>query len=250
MSARIPLLAAIRRPAALLQAPSAAALSTTPSSQAGGLRQDSATSSILNLGSLDDDNGASSSSASPRAPTDSTGSVFGLYDQIQRARRAEAAGAGAGAGGAFPRGTADSRDRVKEELRALNRSDDYARQMSRRWRVGDVYTPRDIGPGEMSKWRRSSPRKTDLVDMLGLHPLDMYKNFSVISEFMTPHGRIRKSLDTGLRPPNQRKMAKAIRRAIGLGLHPSVHRHPELLERTAERKLEQNQATMNRQLKW
>ncbi|KAI1485840.1 ribosomal protein S18 [Biscogniauxia mediterranea] len=243
MSPRIPLLAAIRRPAALLQAPSAAAaLSTTPSSQAGGLRQDSATSSILNLGSSDEDNSASSR----RAPTDSTGSVFGLYDQIQRARRAEAAGAGGG----FQRGTADSRDRVKEELRALNRSDDYARQMSRRWRVGDVYTPRDIGPGEMSKWRRSSPRKTDLVDMLGLHPLDMYKNFSVISEFMTPHGRIRKSLDTGLRPPNQRKMAKAIRRAIGLGLHPSVHRHPELLERTAERKLEQNQATMNRQLKW
>ncbi|KAI0601292.1 ribosomal protein S18 [Biscogniauxia sp. FL1348] len=240
MPPRIPLLAAIRRPGALLlQAPSAS-LSTTPPSQAGGLRQDSATSSILSLDPSDDGD-------SRRAPTDTTESAFGMYEKIQRMRRNESA---AGAGSPFPRGTADSRDRVREDLRALNRNDDYARQMSRRWRVGDVYTPRDIGPGEMSKWRRSTPRKADLVDMLGLHPLDMYKNFSVISEFMTPHGRIRKSLDTGLRPPNQRKMAKAIRRAIGLGLHPSVHRHPELLERTVERTLEQNQATMNKQLKW
>lgn len=42
-------------------------------------------------------------------------------------------------------------------------------------------------------------------------------------------GRIKHSLNTGLRPKNQRKMAKAIRRAIGMGLHPSVHRHPEIL---------------------
>jgi small subunit ribosomal protein S18 len=46
---------------------------------------------------------------------------------------------------------------------------------------------------------------------------------------MTPMGRIQHSKETGLRPANQRKMAKAIRRAIGMGLHPSVHRHPEIL---------------------
>ncbi len=42
-------------------------------------------------------------------------------------------------------------------------------------------------------------------------------------------GRIKHSNDTGLRPVNQRRMAKAIRRAVGLGLHPSVHKHPEML---------------------
>lgn len=42
-------------------------------------------------------------------------------------------------------------------------------------------------------------------------------------------GRIEPSSQTGLRPVNQRKMAKAIRRAIGMGLHPSVHRHPEVM---------------------
>jgi len=54
---------------------------------------------------------------------------------------------------------------------------------------------------------------------------------------MTDFGRIKHSKFTGLRPVNQRKIAKAIRRAIGLGLHPSVHRHPEILYRNARKTL-------------
>jgi small subunit ribosomal protein S18 len=50
-----------------------------------------------------------------------------------------------------------------------------------------------------------------------------------MSEYVTPVGRIKHRNTTGLRPVNQRKIAKAIRRAIGLGLMPSVHRHPEIL---------------------
>ena len=50
-----------------------------------------------------------------------------------------------------------------------------------------------------------------------------------MSEYMTPMGRIKPGTETGLRKVNQRKMAKAIRRSIGLGLMPSVHRHPEIL---------------------
>lgn len=56
------------------------------------------------------------------------------------------------------------------------------------------------------------------------------QNFSIMSEYITEMGRIRHSSDTGLRPVNQRKMAKAIRRAMGMGLMPGVHRHPELLK--------------------
>jgi len=55
------------------------------------------------------------------------------------------------------------------------------------------------------------------------------QNFAVMSEYMTEMGRIRHSKSTGLRPVNQRKIAKAIRRAIALGLMPSIHRHPEIL---------------------
>jgi small subunit ribosomal protein S18 len=58
----------------------------------------------------------------------------------------------------------------------------------------------------------------------------MVQNFSMISEYMTTFGQIKHHSQTGLRPKNQRKMAKAIRRVIGMGIHPSVHHHPELLK--------------------
>lgn len=58
------------------------------------------------------------------------------------------------------------------------------------------------------------------------------QNYTMMSEFMTEMGRIRHSKITGLRPVNQRKIAKAIRRAIGLGLMPSVHRHPLVLKKS------------------
>ena len=47
---------------------------------------------------------------------------------------------------------------------------------------------------------------------------------------MTSMGHIQHSKLTGLRPVNQRKVAKTIRRAMGMGIHPSVHRHPELIQ--------------------
>lgn len=56
-----------------------------------------------------------------------------------------------------------------------------------------------------------------------------WQNFSIMSEYMTDMGRIKHRNETGLRPVNQRRMAKAIRRAIGMGLMPGVHRHPEIL---------------------
>lgn len=54
-----------------------------------------------------------------------------------------------------------------------------------------------------------------------------------MTEYMTTMGRIRHSRETGLRAVNQRRIAKAIRRAVGMGLMPSVHKHPEILEAEA-----------------
>ncbi|EFX03098.1 37S ribosomal protein [Grosmannia clavigera kw1407] len=108
-------------------------------------------------------------------------------------------------------------------------SEDYARQMPRRWRAGDVYAPHDLSAAEMAKWRRPSRTTADVVDILGINPLDEYRNFAMVSEFVSTMGRIKHSRETGLRAVNQRRMARAIRRAIGLGIHPSVHRHPEIL---------------------
>ncbi|WQF88572.1 Putative small ribosomal subunit protein bS18 [Colletotrichum destructivum] len=118
-----------------------------------------------------------------------------------------------------------------ESLREKKVSDDYVKQMPRRWNAGEIYAPHDLSPVEMEKWRKSKRPNVDVVDLLGLNPLDHYRNFSIISEYMTPFGQIEHSKFTGLRPVNQRRMAKAIRRAIGMGIHPSVHHHPELLKK-------------------
>ena len=59
----------------------------------------------------------------------------------------------------------------------------------------------------------------------------MKQNPVMLAEFMTTMGRIKHPRETGLRPVNQRKIAKAIRRAIGMGFMPSCHVHPEMLRR-------------------
>lgn len=68
-----------------------------------------------------------------------------------------------------------------------------------------------------------------MFEQLALDPLRCYKNVALLSMFVSETGRIRGAKETGLKPVNQRKVAKAIRRAVGLGLMPSVYRHPELM---------------------
>ncbi|KAF7543574.1 hypothetical protein G7046_g9972 [Stylonectria norvegica] len=108
-------------------------------------------------------------------------------------------------------------------------SGDYLRQMPRRWQAGDVYSPHDLSPVEMQKWRKRSLRNDDVIDSLGIRPLDMYKNFSLIEHFTTASGMINHSQLTRLRPVNQRKVAKMVRRVQGMGIYPTVHAHPEMI---------------------
>ncbi|KAF3760875.1 putative 37S ribosomal protein S18, partial [Cryphonectria parasitica EP155] len=122
-----------------------------------------------------------------------------------------------------------NKETFDEKTRLAKERSDMSRQMTRSWKMGDVYAPHDISHVEMLKWRQPKRPTKDILDILGLNPLDHYKNFAMMSEFMTEMGRIKHSKETGLRPVNQRKMAKAIRRAIGMGIHPSTHRHPEIL---------------------
>ncbi|EOA84956.1 hypothetical protein ACJQWK_06985 [Exserohilum turcicum] len=120
------------------------------------------------------------------------------------------------------------------ELAESERLAQYQRQVFRRWQPGDVYAPHDLSGTEQKKWKqgRKKPQE-DAFDVLGVNPVMEYKNFTIMSEYMTEMGRIKHSKDTGLRPKNQRKIAKAIRRAVGLGLMPSVHRHPLVLKKSS-----------------
>ncbi|KAK3708982.1 hypothetical protein LTR37_011146 [Vermiconidia calcicola] len=123
-------------------------------------------------------------------------------------------------------------ERLAEMERTYSRQD-MERQVTRRFKAGDVYAPHDLTGVEMAKWkklRRKGRPTHDVIDQLGINPIHHYKNFSIMSEYMTDMGRIKHRRETSLRPVNQRRMAKAIRRAIGVGLMPGVHRHPEILK--------------------
>ncbi|KAI4172158.1 MAG: hypothetical protein LQ343_003718 [Gyalolechia ehrenbergii] len=130
--------------------------------------------------------------------------------------------------------------------KSLYRAADLERYSHRRFRAGDVYAPHDLSPTEQSKWRprrnvsrnisllssRKSIRR-DAFDVLGVHPLAEFKNFAMMTEFVSSMGRIKHRRETGLRGVNQRRVARAVRRAVGMGLLPSVHKHPEMLEKEA-----------------
>ncbi|KAH7255507.1 ribosomal protein S18 [Fusarium redolens] len=116
-----------------------------------------------------------------------------------------------------------------EFLKNQKMSNDFLKQMPRRWEAGDVYSPHDLSPVEMQKWRKKTVRNNDVIDALGISPLDMYKNFSLIEHFTSSSGMINHSKLTRLRPVNQRKVAKMVRRVQGMGIYPSVHAHPEML---------------------
>ncbi|KAJ5123476.1 hypothetical protein N7448_009573 [Penicillium atrosanguineum] len=131
-----------------------------------------------------------------------------------------------------------NRLRFLEDQKAQGESRALEKFQTREWKAGDVYAPHDLSPAEMKKWGKRKSPSTDAFDALNLNPLHLYKNFSVMSEYVSALGRIRHRDQTGLRPVNQRKIAKAIRRAMGLGLMPSVHRHPEILATELRAKLE------------
>lgn len=59
--------------------------------------------------------------------------------------------------------------------------------------------------------------------------LTVMQNFSLIQEFTSTSGQITHSSGTSLRPVNQRKIAKMIRRVQGMGLYPTIHAHPEMI---------------------
>jgi small subunit ribosomal protein S18 len=78
-------------------------------------------------------------------------------------------------GDRFRRSAERRKKEIVETLRHKAVSEQYLRQMPRRWETGDVYAPHDMSPFEMHKWR-ARPRPTkDVMDVLGLNPLDLYR---------------------------------------------------------------------------
>ena len=98
-------------------------------------------------------------SSSKRGGQDATVGVTSIFDEWRMKRRTQ---------------TPDGERKIVGELRGKNVSEDYMRQMPRRWREGDLYAPHDLSEVEAAKWRKMTTVQRDLVDLLGLRPLDMY----------------------------------------------------------------------------
>jgi small subunit ribosomal protein S18 len=176
------------------------------------------------------------------SPTDAN-DILNLLGDIKTSEGVRPAQPGSLAPTQIARDLGFNRPSQTREMIESERREQFQRQIYRKWQPGDVYSPHDLTGAEQRKWKfgRKKPQQ-DAFDVLGINPLNEYKvrvlktharigdwrcqNFTIMSEYMTETGRIKHSKDTGLRPKNQRKIAKAIRRAIGLGLMPSVHRHP------------------------
>ncbi|KAI8338343.1 ribosomal protein S18 [Chlamydoabsidia padenii] len=94
-------------------------------------------------------------------------------------------------------------------------------------RAGDIYHPQDLNDAryqEQLRQRRGrpTPPSADPFDVLGLDPLHEYKNYRLLSHFVSDMGKILPREKTGLTAKNQRKLAKAVKRARAMGIMSST----------------------------
>jgi len=75
-------------------------------------------------------------------------------------------------------GAANKRKETAADIERAAFRQDLEKQLTRRWRSGDVYSPHDLSGVEMSKWKQIQPKgrpKRDILDMLKINPMDHYK---------------------------------------------------------------------------
>lgn len=69
-----------------------------------------------------------------------------------------------------------SRAQQADEMTRISaKRQELARYMPRKWVNGEVYSPHDLSPSEMNKWRSARRPAKDIIDLLGINPLDHYK---------------------------------------------------------------------------
>ena len=69
-----------------------------------------------------------------------------------------------------------SKSRQLEEMEKQQLRQDLLRQMHRKWKPGDVYSPHDLTGIESSRWKRKRMKPpVDVLKMLNIDPLREYK---------------------------------------------------------------------------
>lgn len=63
-----------------------------------------------------------------------------------------------------------------QEVVESERRSNFQRQIYRRWKPGDVYSPSDLSGAEQKKWKVGRAKPTaDAFDVLGINPVSEYK---------------------------------------------------------------------------
>lgn len=52
---------------------------------------------------------------------------------------------------------------------------ELSKQITRRWKAGDVYAPHDLTGVEMNKWKERSQPTRDIFDVLDFDPMINYR---------------------------------------------------------------------------
>ena len=50
-----------------------------------------------------------------------------------------------------------------------------SKQITRRWKAGDVYAPHDLSAVESAKWKKRDRPNRDAFDVLDFNPMDHYR---------------------------------------------------------------------------
>ncbi|KAJ3092231.1 PAB-dependent poly(A)-specific ribonuclease subunit 3 [Quaeritorhiza haematococci] len=96
----------------------------------------------------------------------------------------------------------------------------------RQFQVKDTYSPRDLNERNLQDYLKAKEKKPkqDMFKMLKLDPLACYKDVGVLSHFVTELGMIKRGSETGSSIQNQRRLARAVKRAQAIGLMPYTYR--------------------------
>lgn len=100
-----------------------------------------------------------------------------------------------------------------------------------------LYIPKDFE----FRQRPKQHRPKDPFAQKKVNPLDHYKNYIFLSQWMTQMGRILHPDLTGLKAKNQRKLAKAIRRARAFGIISPHHKHPDSITNENQHRIQMQQ---------
>jgi small subunit ribosomal protein S18 len=81
---------------------------------------------------------------------------------------------------------AGSPSTTADEVQKYARAADLSKQITRRWKAGDIYAPHDLSGVEMAKWKKRGKPNHDVFDVLDINPMDHYRVRASLAQSFRP----------------------------------------------------------------